>query len=47
MKRIISWFEELLVSIGNALFHPCRDNAPPHIEVQPFRDDPCKNKVIA
>ena len=47
MSRSISWFEELLVSMGIALFHPYQDNAPPRIEVQPFRDDPYKNKGIA
>ena len=47
MNRTIRWFEELLVSMGNALFHPYRDNSPPHMEIQPFRDDPYKNKGIA
>ena len=47
MNKIIHWFEELLVTMGNDLFHPYRDNAPPLFEVQPFRDDPYKNKGIA
>ena len=47
MKRTSRWFEELLVSMGNALLHPYIDNVPPRIEVQPFRDDPYKNKGIA
>ena len=47
MNRTIRWFEELLVSMGNALFHPYKDNAPPSIAIQPFRDDPYKNKGIA
>ena len=47
MNKAILWFQELLISMGNALFHPYQDNSPPKIEVQPFRDDPYKNRGIA
>ena len=47
MKKTILWLQELLISMGNALFHPYKDNAPPSFEAQPFRDDPYKNRGIA
>ncbi len=47
MNKTILWFQELLISMGNALFHPYNDNAPPRFEAQPFRDDPYKNRGIA
>lgn len=47
MDRTLLWFQELLIAMGNALFHPYKDNSPPSFEAQPFRDDPYKNKGIA
>tara|TARA_Y100001968_G_scaffold235015_1_gene218146 strand:+ start:177 stop:320 length:144 start_codon:yes stop_codon:yes gene_type:complete len=47
MNKTILWVQELLISMGNALFHPYKDNAPPSFEAQPFRDDPYKNRGIA
>ncbi len=47
MKKTILWLHELLISMGNALFHPYKDNSPPSFEAQPFRDDPYKNRGIA
>ena len=47
MNKTILWLQELLISMGNALFHPYKDNSPPSFEAQPFRDDPYKNRVIA
>ena len=47
MEKPILWLQELLISMGNALFHPYNDNAPPRFEAQPFRDDPYKNRGIA
>ena len=47
MNKTIHWFQELLESMGNALFHPYKDNSLPSIEAQPFRDDPYKNRGIA
>ena len=46
MNTMIHWFEELLESMGNALVHPFRDNAPPHIEPIPFSHDPYKKGVL-
>jgi hypothetical protein len=36
MKKTILWLQELLISMGNALFHPYKDNSPPSFEAQPF-----------
>ena len=47
MKKTILWLQELLISMGNALFHPYKDNSPPSFEAQPLRDDPYKNRGIA
>ncbi len=47
MNKTILWFQELLISMGNALIHPYKDNSPPSFEAQPFRDDPYKNRGIA
>ena len=47
MNTAILWFQELLISMGNALFHPYKDNSPPRFEAQAFRDDPYKNRGIA
>ena len=47
MNRTLLWFQELLIAMGNALFHPYKDNSPPSFEAQPFRDDPYKNNGIA
>ena len=47
MKKTILWLQELLISMGNALFHPYQENSPPSFEAQPFRDDPYKNRGIA
>ena len=47
MNRTIRWFQALLGAMGNALFHPYRDNAPPNIGTQPYKDDPYKNNGIA
>ena len=33
--------------MGNALFHPYKDNSPPKFDAQPFKDDPYKNRGIA
>tara|TARA_Y100001968_G_C18768518_1_gene441057 strand:+ start:361 stop:507 length:147 start_codon:yes stop_codon:yes gene_type:complete len=46
MKQAIQWFEELLQAMGNALLHPFRDNAPPHIDPIPFSDDPYKKGLL-
>ena len=46
MKKTISWFEEILESMGNALFHPFQDNAPPNIEPMPFSQDPYKKGLL-
>jgi len=47
MKKTILWLQELLISMGNALFHPYKDNLPPNFDAQPFKDDPYKNRGIA
>ena len=47
MDRTIRWFQDLLSAMGNALVHPYRDNSPPNIGTQPFKDDPYKNRGIA
>ncbi len=47
MNKAILWFQELLIAMGNALIHPYKDNLPPKVEAQPFRDDPYKNRGIA
>ena len=47
MNKTLLWLQELLISMGNALFHPYKDNSPPNIEAQPFKDDPYKNRGIA
>ena len=47
MKTTLQWFENLLKGMGDALFHPFRDNAPPEIGYQPFRDQPYKKKGLA
>ncbi len=47
MKSIVKWFKEILSSMGNAFVHPFKDNEPPSIDPQPYRDDPYKNKGIA
>ena len=47
MKKTILWLQELLISMGNALFHPYKENSPPSFEAQPFKDDPYKNRGIA
>ena len=47
MNKSLLWFQELLISMGNALFHPYQDNSPPSFEANPFKDDPYKNRGIA
>ena len=47
MNKTLIWLQELIISMGNALFHPYSDNSPPNIGAQPFRDDPYKNRGIA
>ncbi len=47
MDRTIRWFQEVLSSMGNAVFHPYTNNSPPNIEPHGFTDDPYKNKGIA
>ena len=47
MKKTFLWLQELLISMGNALFHPYKDNSPPSFEARPFKDDPYKNRGIA
>ena len=47
MNKTLLWLQELLISMGNALFHPYKDNSPPSFEAQPFKDDPYKNRGIA
>ena len=47
MNKSFLWLQELLISMGDALFHPYSDNSPPNIEAQPFKDDPYKNRGIA
>ena len=47
MNQTIRWLQELSSAMGNALVHPYRDNTPPSIAPQPFRDDPYKNRGIA
>ena len=47
MNKTLLWLQELLISMGNAFFHPYNDNSPPNIEAQPFKDDPYKNRGIA
>ncbi len=47
MKTIFHWIETLLKGMGDALFHPFIDNAPPEIGCQPFRDQPYKKRGLA
>tara|TARA_Y100001968_G_scaffold126347_1_gene115278 strand:+ start:1395 stop:1541 length:147 start_codon:yes stop_codon:yes gene_type:complete len=47
MNKAIPWFEELLKSMGNALFHPFKNNTPPHIDPLPFKDDPYKKGLLS
>ena len=47
MNKTLLWLQELLISMGNALFHPYKENSPPRFEAQPFKDDPYKNRGIA
>ena len=47
MNKTVLWLQGLLISMGNALFHPYGDNSPPNLEAQPFRDDPYKNRGLA
>ena len=47
MNKTLLWLQELLISMGNALFHPYKENSPPSFEAQPFKDDPYKNRGIA
>ena len=47
MNKTVLWLQELLISMGNALFHPYKENSPPSFEAQPFKDDPYKNRGIA
>jgi len=46
MKTTIQWYENLLKGMGDALFHPFRDNTPPLIGYQPFRDQPYKKRGV-
>ena len=47
MNKTILWLQGLLIAMGNALFHPYKDNSPPSFEAQPFRDAPYKSRGIA
>ena len=44
MNKAILWFQELLISMGNALVHPYKDNSPPIFEAQPLGMTPIKTK---
>ena len=46
MHRSLQWFDNLLKGMGDALFHPFRDNEPPEIGYQPFRDQPYKKRGL-
>ncbi len=47
MSKTIQWMMTILEAMGNAMFHPFRENSPPKIGVQPFKDDPYKQRGIA
>ncbi len=44
MKKFLDWARSLLAGMGDALFHPYKDNQPPQIGYQPFSDKPYKRK---
>ncbi len=47
MKKTILWFEEILKAMGNALFHPFKNNAPPQIDPIPYKDEPYKKGLLS
>ncbi len=44
MSNLLAWVVRLLNGMGDALFHPYRDNQPPAIGFQPFTGESYKNK---
>ena len=46
MTKLFSWFLNLMKGMGDALFHPYRDNQPPSIGYQPFTGKKYRNKHI-
>ncbi len=47
MNSLLSWILNLLRGMGDALFHPYRDNEPPAIGYQPYTGIEYRNKRIA
>ncbi len=44
MKNLFGWCVNLLKGMGDALFHPYRDNQPPSIGYQPYTDREFRHK---
>tara|TARA_Y100001968_G_C18855658_1_gene480149 strand:- start:351 stop:494 length:144 start_codon:yes stop_codon:yes gene_type:complete len=47
MTKTSKWLSILLKGMGDAIFHPFKNNPPPEIGYQPFNDLPYKSKGIA
>ncbi len=47
MAKLFQWGMSLVKGMGDALFHPYKDNEPPKIGFQPFTDKTYKNHKIS
>ncbi len=46
MSKLFAWVMNLLKGMGDALFHPYRDNEPPQIGYQPFTGKTYRHKRV-
>ena len=46
MSKLVHWSLNLVKGMGDALFHPYRDNEPPHIGYQPFTGKTYKHRRV-
>ncbi len=46
MNSLFKWFVNLVKGMGDALFHPYKDNQPPAIGFQPFTGKSYKTRRI-
>ncbi len=47
MKKMLKWLTSLIKGMGDAFFHPYKDNQPPEIGCQPFTEKPYKKRTFA
>ena len=43
MSKLVTWSKNLMKGMGDALFHPYKDNEPPQIGFQPFTGEKSRN----